>query len=242
MRSARRLSAPQIDSGRPGLASVSGQTQAMVGGVGVDAAEKFRRSLYLVAANADSNNMAVVVSRRQFENFLRFLDSEVAGCVENPEQRHAEIASAAGTSALQALEDRGEILLAKETDADGNIDLGVQHILFFQALHEPVGDEFVVVGAAKVCADSLECHQETLKIGVAVKGLTSASVARSPWRLRSSSRVAGSTAPSRCRCSSALGSWRMKAFGGRAGYGSHLVDCSFLTQDLRERYEASPTG
>ncbi len=154
--------------GRPGLAGVRGQSQALVGGVGVDAAEKFRRSFQFIAANADADDVAVAVARRQFENLLRFLDSEVAGGVEDPKQRNAEIARAAGASAFQAFEDGGEILLAEEADADRNVDFGVQHVFFFQALHEAVGDQFVVVGTAQVRADRFEGHQETLEVGVAV--------------------------------------------------------------------------
>ena len=72
--------------------------------------------------------MAVVIPRRQFENFLCFFDSEVAGGVENPEQRNTEIACAAGASALETFKDGGEILLAKKADADRDVDLGVQHV------------------------------------------------------------------------------------------------------------------
>src|ERR1022692_4057619 len=104
----------------------------MVGGVGVDAAEKFRRGFLFVATKADPDYVAIPVARRELENFLCFLDSEVAGGVEDPEQRHTEIARAAGAAALETLEDGGEILLAIEADAYRNIGLRVQHVLFFQ--------------------------------------------------------------------------------------------------------------
>ena len=152
MRSARRLSAPQMDSGGPSLAGVRGQSQALVRGVAVDAAEEFRRRFQFVAANADADDVAVAVARGQFEHLLRFFDSEVAGGVEDPEQRHAEIAGTTGASAFQTFEDGGEILLAEEADADRNIDLGMQDVFFFQALHEAVGDEFVIVGTAQMGA------------------------------------------------------------------------------------------
>jgi len=71
---------------RARLAGVRGQAQALVDGVGVDAAEKFRRRLQFIAANADANDMAVEVARGQLEHLLRFLDSEVAGGVEDPQQ------------------------------------------------------------------------------------------------------------------------------------------------------------
>ena len=163
--------------GRAGLAGMGGQAQALLGSVGIGAAKKFGRSFLLVTADAHSDDVAVAVARCEFENFLCFLDSEVASGVENPQQRNAEIARAAGASAFETFEDGGEILLAKKADADCDVDLGVQHGLFFQALHEAIGDEFVVVGAAQVGADGLECHQETLEIGISGTGvLTSARV------------------------------------------------------------------
>ena len=71
--------------------------------------------------------MTILVARGEFENFLRFFHSEVAGGVENPEQRDAEIACAAGASALQALENCGEILLAIQADADRDVNFRVEH-------------------------------------------------------------------------------------------------------------------
>ena len=73
-----------------------------------------------------------------------------------------------------------------------------------------------------------------LEIGVVVEcfDLGESSCARRE-DLRSSSSVAGSTAPSRCRCSSALGSWRIKALGELHGRRGHRIDCRFLGKDLR---------
>ena len=135
----------------------------MVFGVGVDAAKKLRRSLHFVAADADADHVPIPIARREFENLLRLFHAEVAGSIENPEQRHAEIARPARPSALQSFEDRGEILLAEQADADRNVDFGMQHGFFFQLLHQPVGDELVVVRPAQVRAHFFECHQETWK-------------------------------------------------------------------------------
>ncbi len=203
---------------RSGLAGVRGQAQAVVGGVGVDATEKFRRSFHFVTANTDADDVAILIAHRKFENFLRFFHAEVARGVEDPEQGDAEVACAVGTPALHAFENGGEILLAEQAHAHCHIDLGMQHVLFLEPLHEPVGDQLEIVRTAQVGADCFERHQETLEIGVGVERLNLAqrSVLAVP-RLRSSSNVVGSTAPSRCRCSSALGNWRMKAFGWRSG-------------------------
>src|ERR1700675_2991757 len=97
----------------------------MIGGVGVDATKKFGRSFLLVATNADANNVAVPVARREVKDFLCFFDSEVTGGIEDPQQRYAEIARAAGASAIQTFKDCVEILFAIEADAHRNIDLRV---------------------------------------------------------------------------------------------------------------------
>src|ERR1019366_3255960 len=48
---------------RARLAGVRGQSQALVGGVAIDAAEEFRRRLEFIAANAHADDMAVAVAR-----------------------------------------------------------------------------------------------------------------------------------------------------------------------------------
>ena len=221
------------------LTSVRGQTQTLVGGVGVNAAEQFRRCLHARRRQCRLQRHGGPVSHRQFENFLRFLDSEVAGCVEDPEQRHSEIASATGTSALQTLKDRGEILLAKKTDANRDIDLGVQHVLFFQALHEPVRDEFVVVGSAKMSADSFKCHQETLKIGVAVKRLNLGQRGSIAVEFAEFEQGSGLDRPLEVQVQLRLGELADEGIRWASRYGSHLLDCSFSTQDLRESGRSS---
>src|SRR5579864_5719581 len=48
---------------RSGLARMRRQPQSVIGGVCVNAAEKFRRSLYFVTANTDSDHMAIPEAR-----------------------------------------------------------------------------------------------------------------------------------------------------------------------------------
>ena len=83
---------------------MSRQAQAMIVSISIDATKKFRRSFYFVAANSDSHHVAVSVTRCEFKNFLRLLDSEVPGSVENPEQRNPEIARATGPRRVPALQ------------------------------------------------------------------------------------------------------------------------------------------
>ena len=86
MRSARRLSAPHMDSGRPRLARVRRQPQSVVFGVSVNAAKQFRRSFLLVTADAHADHVPIPVTRRQFENALCLFHAEMPGCIENPQQ------------------------------------------------------------------------------------------------------------------------------------------------------------
>ena len=141
---------------RASLAGVGSEAQAVVGGPGVGIAEKFGRGFLLVASNADADDFAVVIADGELEHILGGFGAELAYSVEDPKQRDAEVARAAGAAAIEAFEDGGEILFAPEADSDRDIDFGVQHVLFFQPLHEAVSDEFVIVGRAQVLGDVLE--------------------------------------------------------------------------------------
>ena len=155
--------------GGPCFAGVHGQVQPVIFGVGVDTAKKLWRRLDLIASDADSHDVAVLVVRSELEHFLCFFDAEVAGRVENPEQRDAEIARSAGASAFESFKDCLKILLAVKAHTDRDIDFSVQNIFFFQLLHQAVGREFVIIGAAEMRADFLERHEEAAEVGVAIE-------------------------------------------------------------------------
>ncbi len=93
-------------------------------------------------------------SNRLVEYALRGLDPEVAHGVEDPQQRHAEVALAALPPALQALEDGIEVAIAEQDHADGDIDLGVQHVFRLQLLHQAIGDELVIFRRAQPVRDA----------------------------------------------------------------------------------------
>ena len=154
---------------RAAFACVCGQAHAVVCGPGVGIAKKFGWGFLLIAADADGDYVAVVILNRELEDFLRGFGAELADGVEDPEQGDAEVACATGAAAVEAFEDGGEILLAPEADSDRNIHFGVQHAFFFQALHQAVGDEFVVFGRAQVLGDVFEGEQEAGEIFVAVE-------------------------------------------------------------------------
>src|SRR5580693_3009952 len=141
----------------------------MVRRPGVGVAENLRRRFLLVATNADANNVAIVVAHRKLKDFLCGVGAKLPDSIEDPEQRDAEIARATGAAAIQAFKDGSEILLAPQADSDRDVNLGVQHVFFFQTLHQPVGDQFVIVRSSQVFGDVLERKQEARKILVAVK-------------------------------------------------------------------------
>ena len=153
--------------------------------------------------------------------------------VEDPEQRNAEITRPAGAAALQPLEDGGEILLAEEADAYGNVDLGVQHVFFFQALHQAVGNEFVVVRAAQVRADCLEGHQKTLEIGVAIEGFDFGESGVLAVKLAQLEKRGGLDRALEMQVQLCFGKLTDESIGRAIYCGGHGNDCRFLREDLR---------
>src|ERR1019366_1171194 len=81
---------------RAGFAGMRGQAQAVVGGPGVGVAEKFWRRFLLVAADADGDDLSVMIANGKLEDFLGAVGSELAHGVEDPDERDAEVARAAG--------------------------------------------------------------------------------------------------------------------------------------------------
>ena len=79
-------------------------------------------------------------------------------------------------ASIQSFEESVEVLLAPQTNSNRHIHLGVQHVLRSKPFHQPVSDEFVVVGSLQVFGHSLEGHQETVEILVAVELLDLARV------------------------------------------------------------------
>src|SRR3954463_554018 len=134
------------------------EVQPVVLGVGIHAAKQLRWRLHLVPANADTDDVTVLVTRRQFEDLLRFFHSKMPRGIKNPKQRYAEIPCPARASPLQSFEDGRKILLAEKADSHRDVDLGMEYALFLKLLHQPVGDELVILGAAQMRAHFLECR------------------------------------------------------------------------------------
>ena len=148
---------------------MGGEAQSAFRGIGIDLAEKLRRSLLLVAADSDSDHMTVAVACSQLEHRPRGLGSKLPDRIKNPQQGDAEIPLTAVAAALQSLKQGGKVLLAVQADAHRHIDLGVQHILRLELLHQLVGDEFVVLGRLQVFRHRLERLQEAGEVAIAVK-------------------------------------------------------------------------
>ena len=106
---------------------------------------------------------------RFVEHALRGVDSEMAHGVEDPVQRHAEVALAALAAAFQAFEQRSKLAAAPVNHADRDVHLRMQHVLRMQLLHHAIGDEFVVVGGAQALGDRLEGQQKSGEIFVLIK-------------------------------------------------------------------------
>ena len=155
--------------GRTILAGVSGEAHAVIGSPGVGITKKFGRRFQFVATDADADNFAIVIANGEFEDFLGSLRAELADSVENPDKRDAEVARAAGAAAIEPFEDGRKILFAPEANANRNVNLGVQNTLFFEALHQTVGDQFVIFWRAKMLGDVLEGEQEAREIVVEVE-------------------------------------------------------------------------
>src|SRR5579885_1408629 len=141
----------------------------MLGGIGVLLAKQFRWRLYFVAADSNSNDVAISIFCREFEDLLGSFRPELTHSVEYPKQRKAEVLFSSLASAFKALENCFKIQLAPKTHANGNIHLGVEHIFRFKLLHEAVCDQFVVVWCLQVFSQRLECHQEAGKIFVLIE-------------------------------------------------------------------------
>ena len=99
----------------------------------------------------------------------RRFNSEVTNGVEDPIERHTEVALAALTSALQAFEQRRKFAAAPVNHSDGNVHLRMQNVLRVQLPHHAIGDELIIVGCAQPLGDGFEGQQESGEVFVLVQ-------------------------------------------------------------------------
>src|SRR3981081_2866019 len=132
------------------LARVSSEVKTVLRAARVGGCEPLWRTRALVAANAEGNNAAIVKLDGEVEHALRLVGSELANGIEDPQKRDAEVFFSALAATFQALENRGEILLAPEADADRNNHLRMQNVLRFQPLHQAVCNQLVVFWGAEM--------------------------------------------------------------------------------------------
>src|ERR1019366_1958051 len=135
----------------------------------VNSREPLRWAGTLVAANAEGHHVAIAKLDGEIEHALRFLGAELPDGIEYPQQRNAEVFLSPLAATFQPLENRGEILLAPEADANRNNNLRMQNVLRFQALHQPVSNQLVVFRSAQVSCYILECREETREVLVVVE-------------------------------------------------------------------------
>src|ERR1700732_4441870 len=136
---------------------------------GIGACEPLGRTRTLVAANAEGNHVAIMKLDSEVEHALRFLGAELANRIEYPQQRNAEVFLSALAATFQALENRGEVLLAPEADTDRNNNLRMQNVLRFQPLHQPVSNQFVVFRGAQVSRHIFKSRQESREVFAVVE-------------------------------------------------------------------------
>ena len=122
--------------------------KTVLGGASVNACKPLRRPRALIAANAEGNYIAIATLNREIEHALRFLGAELPDGIEDPHERYAEIFLSALAATFQPLENRGEILLPPEADANRSNHLRMKHVLRFQPLHQPVSNQLVVFRSA----------------------------------------------------------------------------------------------
>src|SRR5450432_4691122 len=123
--------------------------QAIRSGFLVEITKPLGWATALISTDADANHVAVKPFGRQGKDFGGGFRAEVAHCIEDPEQRDAEIALAALASSLQTIKDGSEILPAPANHSNADINFRVHHILLAQLLHQAIGDQLVVVGRAQ---------------------------------------------------------------------------------------------
>src|SRR5258708_39629845 len=129
-------------------------------GARVNPRKPLRRPTTLVAANAEGNYVAIAKVDGEIEHALSLLCAELPDGVEYPQQRDAEVFLSALAATFQALENRGEVLLAPEADTGRNSDLRMQNVLRFQPLHQPVSNQLVVVRRAQAASHIFKSCQE----------------------------------------------------------------------------------
>src|SRR5579863_1208691 len=222
---------------RPGcFTSMRRKPKAIGRGVGKHVAKQFRSGLALVAADAKSDHARVLKPRRQLGHLLCLLRAKLAHRIKDPEQRNAEVALTTFPAALQANKDRIKVLLAPQAHSHRDVHFGVQHILRLKFLHQPIGDEFVILGSLQFLSHSLERHQKLGEVLVAIKllhlyRLCFFRVTR--FQLDQSRRI-DRTLEMQMQLS--LGEGEDKV----AGLGAHTSDCRFQTADLRTLKRSTP--
>ena len=129
------------------FAGVRGQAQAVVCGIRVGITKKFGRSFLLIAAHANGGDMAITATYRPSEDIARCAGAEVADRIENPEQGNAEVALAPLAATFHAFEDGRRNPAPPQAHSHRYVDFGMKHVLGFELSHQPVGNDFIVLGS-----------------------------------------------------------------------------------------------
>src|ERR1035437_7048896 len=161
--------------GAGSFAGVVGQVKTGLRGLGIKGAKGRGAGAALVAsqANADDGGMSWLEFGSLAEDALGLLDGKVAHGIKDPVDREAQFAFGALAGSLQGgedwLEGGGVVVAPVVDDADGDVNLGVNHSLSGKMLHHAPGGQLVVFRADQLRGDGLEGVQEAGKVREAVE-------------------------------------------------------------------------
>src|SRR5512143_2095757 len=85
------------------FARMRGQMQSLIGGVREYVAKEFRRTFAFVAADTESDNIAIAIACREFRNSPSRVSAKLPDRIEDPEQRDAKIALASYAAPVETL-------------------------------------------------------------------------------------------------------------------------------------------
>src|SRR5262252_2382224 len=154
-----------------GLAGVNGSSQTFAGSASVNLTEKAGWRLALVATQADTDDAVarLAYSEDLVQHTFGGFGTKVPDRVEDPVQRHAEIALASLAALLQTFEQRGEFAASPVDNANRHVHFDVPHPLRAQLVHHAVSDQLVIVGCTQALGDGFEGKQKSCEALVAIE-------------------------------------------------------------------------
>src|SRR6185369_13100083 len=111
------------------FSGMRGQAKTVFLGVSVGTAKQIRRTFFLVASNANADNISITVANCIFKSCSCRFRPKLAHRIENPQQRNSKVALATFTASLQSFEDGVEIQFAPYAHTHRDVNFGVEDSL-----------------------------------------------------------------------------------------------------------------